>query len=264
MGALGAAPDVLAALRAAGAEVVAVDAGDGAAAEAAAALAASADVVLVDGAVGERAGATRAAVDAGAHVFLAWPPGVSADEATALVARADEAGVEVGVARPLPVAGLLAGCPPGWTARVAALALDTVPGGVLARIPAAHRLAGALDLCTTLAASTDPARLDAAVDGGLTTVSLRLRTGASAVVALRAGAEADAVRLVASGGGTTVEARSLGGPLCVDGVHPAPAAPEHEAVAFLRAVATGRHAPFPLDRALATMRLVERVLARLR
>lgn len=264
VGALGAAPDVLAALRAAGATVVAVDAGDGAAAEAATALAASAEVVVVDGPVGERAGAARAAVDAGAHVFLAWPPGVSADEAAALVARAEEAGVDVGVARPLPVAALLAGLPTGWTARVASLALDASAAGSLARIPPAHRLAGMLDLGTSLAGSADPARLDAAADGGLTTVALRLRTGVSVALTLRDAAESDALRLVASGGGTTVEARTLDGPLCVDGAAPVPVEPVHEAVAFLHAVAAGRRAPFSLDRALATMRLVELVRARLR
>ncbi len=264
VGALGAAPDVLAALRAAGADVTAVDAGDGAASLAAATLASDRRTLVVGGSVGERVDAARAAVDAGAHVFVAWPPGASVADAEALLARADEAGVEVGVARPLPVAGLLASRPDGWRSWLTTLALEAAADGAMGAIPMPYRLAGALDLCAALAGSSDPSRVDAAAHGDLTAITLRFRTGATATIALRADALADHVRLVASGEGATVEARALAGPLCVDGRVPASETMEPEAVAFLRAVAAARRAPYPLDHALATMRLAERVLARLR
>jgi predicted dehydrogenase len=45
---------------------------------------------------------------------------------------------------------------------------------------------------------------------------------------------------------------------------PGPDGLGQEAVAFVRAVAAGQPAPYPLDDALATMRLAERVMAALR
>jgi len=255
---LGAAPDVADALRAAGL-IVTDDAPP-----------APGAIVVIGGPAGERAARTREAVDAGAHAFLAWPPGVSPTEAAALAARADEAGVEVGAARPLPVGALLAGVPGGWTSRLTTLAVEMSPEGPLGALPPAHVLAGALDLCAALAGTHDAARMDAAAEGPLTAVAVRFRTGAVAHVALRADAPEDRVALAAAGPGATVDARSLAGPLCVDGRATPPAAPEHEAVAFVRAVGAGRRAPstadlwFSLDRAVATMRLVEAVRDRLR
>ena len=254
---LGAAPGVAEALRAAGLAV-----SDDARPE-------PGVVVVVGGPTGERAARTRGALDAGAHAFLAWPPGVSPAEADALAARADEAGVEVGAARPLPVGALLAGVPAGSTSRLTTLTLEAALGGVLGAVPPAHRLAGALDLCASLAGTHDAARVEAAADGPLTAVAVRFRTGAVAHVALRADAPDERFALAASGLGATVDARAMAGPLCVDGHATPPADDTHEAVAFVRAVASGRRAAraemwFSLDRAVATMRLVEEVRTRLR
>ncbi len=226
-------------------------------------------VVVIGGAAGARAARTREAVDAGAHAFLAWPPGVSPAEADALAARADEAGVEVGAARPLPVDALLAGLPAAWTSRLTTLAIEASDGGPLGAVPPAHRLAGALDLCAAFAGTHDAARVDAAADGPLTAVAVRFRTGAVAHVALRDDAPEERFALAAAGLGATIDARALAGPLCVDGRATPPVPREHEAVAFVRAVASGRHGAradlrFSLDRAVATMRLVEEVYARLR
>lgn len=264
VGALDVPPDVLAALRAAGRAVVEVSAGDGAGGEAARRLADRTGVVVVGGPPGERVAAARAAVDAGAHAFLMWPPGVSADESAALARRADEAGVEVGVARPLPTADLLAGVPPGWTSRLMTLDIDVTPAGTLAERPQAHRLAGALSLCAALAGSDDPARVDAATQAGLTAITLRFRTGAYAHVALRDDAPAERFALVAAGTGATVEAQSLAGPLRVAGQEAVVRKPEAEVEAFVTAIVARRPLPFSLDDAVATMRLAERVLARLR
>ncbi|HEX8299821.1 MAG TPA: hypothetical protein VF594_11735, partial [Rubricoccaceae bacterium] len=61
---------------------------------------APARIVVVAGPVEGRAAAARAAVAAGQHTFVAWPPGALA-EAETLLRDAEEAGVEVGVERPL-------------------------------------------------------------------------------------------------------------------------------------------------------------------
>lgn len=239
--------------------------------------ASEAAVVVIGGDVGSRARIAREAVSAGRAAFLLWPPGVSVTEAVALDARAEEAGVEVGVARPLGVGGLLAGRPETWTARLVALSLVAAPGGPLDAAGWTHRLGGALDVCATLVASTDVARLDAEAerDGPAiraAAVAVRFRNGAFAQIDLRASAlvEDDAVALYASGPGGRVEARSLAGPLCVetDGrpafTTPTPDPEAAEVLDFLDAVADGRRAPHGLDDAVATLRLVERVQERLR
>ena len=244
---------------------------------AAGALAAYADVVIVGGGVGERFEAAHAVLSEGRHAFLAWPPGVSLDEASRLAARAEEAGVEVGAARPLPVSAVLRAAPPDWTARLVTLALTVAPGGRLAATAWSARLAGALDVCATLAQTRDAARLDAQADregGRLRAVAfgVRFRTGAYAQVSVRSG-DADAFHLDASGPGARLSARTLDGPLCIERgdagprpvAAPDPLAPDvREAVSFLEAVAAGRRAPFSLADALATMRLAEAVGERLR
>lgn len=236
-----------------------------------------ADVVVIGGAVGERFAAAHAVVSEGCHVFLAWPPGVSTGEAKRLAARAEEAGVEVGAARPLAASGLLRARPEGWAARLVTLELIASPTGRLAETPWSHRIAGALDLCATLADHRDAARLDAQADrenGLLRSVafSLRFRTGAYAQAVLREG-DADRFRLDASGPGARLSARSLDGPLCVERedvarqpvAEPDALPPDvREAVSFIEAVSAGRRAPFTLADALATMRLAEAVAEKLR
>lgn len=236
-----------------------------------------ASVVVIGGAVGERFEAAHAVVSEGGHVFLAWPPGVSTDEAKRLARRAEEAGVEVGAARPLAASRLLRARPSGWTARLATLELAVGPTGRFSETPWPHRIAGALDLCATLADSRDAARLDAEADrenGLLQSVafSVRFRTGAYAQAILRVG-DVDAFRLEASGPGARLSARSLDGPLCIElgGASRQPVAepdllpPDvREAVSFIEAVSAGGRAPFALADALATMRLAEAVREKLR
>ena len=232
-----------------------------------------ADVVVVGGPPGERAEAAGRAVARGAHAFVLWPPGVSAAELDALGARAEEAGVEVGVARPLATAALLAGRPEAWAARLVTLSAAAAPGRPLARAGWPTLLAGALDVAAAFAASRDVARLDAEAerDGAAlraVAVAVRFRNGAFAQLSLRQAAHADRdeVSLYASRPGSRVEARSLRGPLCLDGgAAPAPPRPApDEAVSFVRAVAAGRPPGYVVSDALATLRLVERVQERLR
>ncbi len=239
---------------------------------------AAATTVVVGGPPGDRVARAREVVSGGGHAFLLWPPGVSAGEAATLGARAEEAGVEVGVARPLGL-GVLAGRPDEWTARLVTVTAVAAPAGRLLDAGWPALLASALDLTTTLAASRDVARLDAEAerDGGrlrAVALSARFRTGALAQVLLRSSEQvaADEVWLYASRPGSRIEARSLDGPLCVEAEgRPAVLAPTSswppdvaEVAAFVAAVRAGRPAPYALDDALGTLRLVERVQARLR
>lgn len=232
-------------------------------------------VVVVGGE--RRLAVAREAVEQGVPVFLRWPPG-DLDAAAALGARAEEAGAEVGVARPL-AAGLLAAVPAGFAGRLVTLALTAARGGAFEAAGWPTLLAGALDVCAALTGSHDVARLDAEADRDGTllraaAVHARFRTGALAQVTVRTSdlAAADEAALYAGRPGVRLEARSLDGPLCVEADGrpaetraPGPADPEvAEVLAFAEAVAVGRHAPYPLDCALATLRLAARVHERLR
>ena len=230
VGLIGVAPRRAAALRAAGLDTLAGDA----------ALAGRCDVVIVEGPEAERAVRIRSVIARGAHAFAAWPPAADADGARALAAVAEEAGVEVGVARPLPIGALLASRPAGWRARIVSLSL----GGGAASLP------GALDLCASLVGSRTLAGLEAEAVGDAMALALRFRSGALATVTLGA-TDADAVSLSAVGAGGTVEADAL------DRDAPDPA------LAFVDAVRSRRRPPFSLHDAVGTLRLVERVTRRL-
>ena len=240
--------------------------------------AAGARVVVVGGPVAERVARAVEAVEGGAHAFLLWPPAETARGAGVLADRAEEAGVEVGVARPLGASAALAGVPAGWAARLVTLALVARLDGPLARSGWPTLLAGALDVCTSLTAARAVSRLDAVAErdrGALRAVALAARfdNGAHAQATVRFAdhAAADEVVLYASRPGSCVEARSLAGPLCVEAegrtapVAPPASDPEAaEVAAFVAAVAAGRPAPYALDDALAALRLAEEAQERLR
>ena len=235
-------------------------------------------MVVIGGPVRERAQRAAEALSDGAHVLLLWPPAAAAAEGVALASRAEEAGVEIGVLRPLG-ARVLAGVPEGWAARLVTLTLVARTGGPLAGLGWNRLLAGAADLCASLADARDASRLDAVAerDGdALRAVALagRFETGAyaQAVVRFSDHAEADAVSLYASRPGSRVEAPSLDGPLCVEAegrrvAWPEPSDPDPEVAqvrAFARAAASGRRAPYGLDAALTALRLADRVRQQLR
>lgn len=267
VGLLGTAPERGAALRAAGFETLAGDA----------ALAARCDVVVVGGE--GRAARLREVLARGAHAFAAWPPTASVEATERLAAMAEEAGAEVGVGRPLPVARLLAGRPAGWRARLATVELAAAPGGRLAAAPPAHRLAGGLDLCAALVGRRALADLDveahrwpadgSGVPPGALAAALRFRNGAFATLLLRDAphVRTDHVSVFAAGGAGTLSATSLDGPLCLDGA-PRAGLPDgpglaDEAAAFVAAIRAGAPPPFSLHDALATLRLAERVAQRI-
>lgn len=224
----------------------------------------------------------RAALAGGRSVFLEWPPTTSLDEAERLARHAEEAGTEVGVARPLPDAALLAGVPDDWRPRLLSLSLTIGPDDALAALPWPHRLAGVVGLLSSLARSRDATRVEAEADRGpgvalrAVAFSLRFRRGAYAQALIRETAHAPegSFRLDASGQGLHGAAHDLDGPLCLerDGANPIPAAAldpalrpaDYDLAAFLAAIAAGRPAPVSILDGLHTMRLVERLMARLR
>ncbi|NNF56807.1 MAG: Gfo/Idh/MocA family oxidoreductase, partial [Rhodothermaceae bacterium] len=254
----------------------------------AATLLAEADAVCVAAPTMDHFLLARTAVAQGAHVFLDWPLTTSLSEAEQLAQFAEEAGVEIGVARPLPVTGLLAARPDGWRPRLATMTLvgsghDATQDG--ADLPWPQRIAGLVGLALALAGSADVQRLDAEADRGAgarlhaVVFSLRFRNGTLVHAHLREGTPApeDAFRLDASGQGLRVSARALRGPLIIESQDSASlsdagprampsrtSADTQELTAFIEAIAAGQQAPVSILDGLRTMRLVEQVMERLR
>lgn len=254
----------------------------------ASALLRDADLVCLAVPPAERPLIARTAVGEGTHVFTEWPPASGPEEAERLSRLAEEAGVEVGVAYPLPIAALLRAAPLDWRPRLLDVALDTSTDDAVGDLPWSHRLAGVLALCVGFARGGEVQRLEAEADRDgvrfrAVALGLRFRGGLYAQATVRERARPlepqEQFRLDASGQGVTLRARALRGPVCVehDGPNPnpnpnpplalAPGAietPADEAVAFAAAVAAGHHAPVSLFDALHTLRLTERLMDRLR
>lgn len=222
-------------------------------------------VVVVGGPVDARVGRATEAVRSGADVLLLWPPARVASEATALAARAEEAGVEIGVARPLGGSTALADLP--WAARLVMLTIVARTDARLAAAGWRTLLAGALDVLTSLADARGATRLDAVAerdDGAIRAVALaaRFENGAygQATVRFSDQAPADTLTLYASRPGARIDAHSLAVPLGDDAEHAVALDPEvAEVDAFVRTVAANRRPPQSLDRALDTLRLTQRV-----
>ncbi|MEM6326410.1 MAG: Gfo/Idh/MocA family oxidoreductase [Bacteroidota bacterium] len=239
-------------------------------------LARACKVVAVGSGPGVRAHDVREALEQGAHVFAAWPPAASVTEAEALAARAEEAGAEVAVERPLPIDALVAARPAGWAARLVALDLAGADPAEGLDLPWSRRLAGALDAVMALVRSDAVARMDTEADRDgarlrSVLVSLRFRTGAYAHVGIREETEGwpPSVRLSASGGAVRLSARSLRGPICLEGTAPVREPDSTGLAAFVAAVRSGRvptsgPGALSLADAVALMRLTERTMAALR
>lgn len=234
-----------------------------------------ADVVFVGVTAGTRFAIAEAAMKRGAHVFLEWPPVASVHECERLVAVAEEAGVEVGVSRPLRYHPLFEAVPAGWRAELI-LFRQEVAVGAPPRWP--ERLTDALDACCALAQSTSVQRIDAASVAGpaawpaAMAFGLRFHSGTYAQVDLYGGDEAPRRSLYAAGADLQLAADLERGPVRrrvgdapFEPVTPAPETPvEAETCAFLQAVQAGRPAPVSVLDALHTLRLVERLMQKLR
>ena len=208
--------------------------------------------------------AAESTLKQGVHAFLEWPPARSVGDAQVLVRLAEEAGVEVGVSRPLrrlPVVAQAAARPPA----LVALTLHAVPPGD--GPPAWPRwLADALDLCCALAGSTSIQRIDAEAARldrpwpEAVGIGLRFHTGTYAQIHLR---------LADTPGGSVYGAGPDGRFEADIPLTPPPDLLTEETAAFFDALADN----IPLSTlprlaslldALHVLRLVEQLMARLR
>ena len=240
------------------------------------------DVAFVSGAAAAepRFAVAEAALRQGRHVFLEWPPTASAEELEQLAARAEEAGAEGGVSRPLRFHPLFDAVPENARADVvtvrARLASDS---GTRDRRRA---LSDALDLCGVLAgsragrpgagvrhldaqAAPAPADEDDNNDArfGAVAAGLRFHGGTYATLELRRAAPDEAAppdrRLYAAGPGFRLDAD------LDDPEHASPKTPlQRETQAFLQALVDGEPPPVSLLDARPAMRLTERIMQRLR
>lgn len=202
---------------------------------------------------------TAAAAKRGVHVLLDWPPAASLPECEAIVRLAEEAGVEVGISRPLRWMPALAERPGDWRA-----SLTLLDGTVAGDVPAWPRhVADAADVCCALARSASIRRADAAaVRTGAAwpeavAFTLRFHSGAYAQVGLRRG-DATTTTVYAADAGHQLSTTLSGAALGLD------IALEAETQAFLDALGAGQPAPVSILDGLQTMRLVERLMERLR
>ena len=212
----------------------------------------------------------EAATKHGVHVFLEWPPATSLRECRSIVQLAEEAGVEVGVSRPLRYHALFDAL---GDARVQLITLRHEVGrDTLAFWP--PRCAEALDLCCALAQSHGVDRIDAeAVPRNVAwpealAFALRFQSGTYAQVSL-----ARRARPAGYTGAVVGPRIQLEADLAADAVYQegrrakAPddrSLVERETAAFLEAIAQGRVPPVTVLDGLHTMRLAERLMARLR
>ena len=216
---------------------------------------------FVGGPVAERALAAREAAGRGAAVLAEWPPATGLREAYGLVRLGEEAGVEVGVARTLRFHPALEGASSSESGPMRlVVARASVPG---ASLPAGPALADLLDVCAFLVGTHGLRRVEAQAVRG------RLREPRAYAFGLRftSGAYAQG-SLVAAGEGAPaslhLSALGAGEPLAADLAHGREAARDRETAAFLAAVASGVAAPVTALDGLHTLRLVERVMARMR
>ncbi len=238
-------------------------------------LPASLGLLVVAGPVAGRSAAVVAAATRGVAAFVEWPPAPGLREAHALVRLGEETGTDVGVARTWRFAPTLAawGLWPGVThapspetgatPRAAPAPLVLVDATAPAPLLGGHVLADLVDLAACLTRGTSLRRLDARL----------VRDAARAPVALAAslrftsGAYAQIVLTPAPGGTAPrrrIAAATPAGALDADLWPERAAALDAETRAVLAAAATGAPPPVSALDALALVRLLDRVTARLR
>jgi predicted dehydrogenase len=214
----------------------------------------------------------QAAARHGVHLFLEWPPATSIRECESIVQLAEEAGVEVGVSRPLRFHPLLDAL---GDQRVHLIVLrQEVDANTPAFWP--PRCADALDLCCALAQSHSIQRIDAeavprhAAWPEAIAFALRFHSGTYAQVSLYRRQQPGDDLLYVAGADMQLESDLEGTTLHG---HPSPgdavtragqSAVEQETTAFLDALKAGQIPPVTVLDGLHTMRLVERLMEQLR
>lgn len=195
----------------------------------------------------------------GMHLFLEWPPASSVAECLALAALGEEAGVEIGVSRPLRFQTL-----PMEEVRSAHMAVVSIDQSfdVAGRGRWKRALEDAVDLALLFARDASPRRIDAAVARSeerfplSMSAGIRFHNGTYVHLSLRHEPRRDStmkIHLAGSGFAVDIDASAARG----EGLH-------RETHAFLDAVAANRPVPVSVSDALQTIRLVERLMERLR
>lgn len=214
----------------------------------------------------------EAAAKQGVHLFLEWPPATSIRECEALVQLAEEAGVEIGISRPLRFHPLFAALPDDRRVPLIVLRQE-VDAGTPAFWP--PRCADALDLCCALAQSHSVQRIDAeavprqAAWPEAVAFALRFHSGTYAQVSLYRRRRPGEDLLYVAGAGfqfeTDLDGTALHGRPAPEASPARTSSPvERETEAFLDAIATGTVPPVTALDGLHTMRLVERLMEQLR
>ena len=233
------------------------------------------EAVFVAVPTAQRYQVAAAAAKRGRHVFLEWPPATSARECEAVVRLAEEAGVEAAVSRPLRFQADVRAVPPGGRATLIVLRQEL---GAEAALPWPHRLADAADLCCALARSHAVQRVDAEMVRGpaahpsAVAFGLRFHSGTYAQANLRDGPRAGPETACPTPAGRAGCPSKVGhlyaaGPDCALDVAldaPRSALLQAEVRAFFQALRDSRSVPVTALDGLRTMRLVERIMARLR
>jgi predicted dehydrogenase len=207
----------------------------------------------------------EAATKRGVHVFLEWPPATSIRECQEIVQLSEEAGVEVGVSRPLRFHPVFEALPEAWRA-----ALILMRQEINAEEDAAWTdwLADAIDLCCTLAQSHSVQRVDAeavrstAPWPDAVACGLRFHSGSYAQISIRRSQHGAAHALYAANGDFEVSADLLAANDAPDDAYASGLIAETQA--FLRAISQQRPAPVSILDGLHTLRLVERLMEKLR
>ncbi|HMB94143.1 MAG TPA: Gfo/Idh/MocA family oxidoreductase [Rhodothermales bacterium] len=207
----------------------------------------------------------EAATKQGVHVFLEWPPATSIRECQDVVQLSEEAGVEVGVSRPLRFHPVFETLPEAWRAALILLRqeIDETEEAAWPRW-----LADAIDLCCTLAQSHSVQRVDAeavrmsALWPEAVACGLRFHSGSYAQISIRRSQAGAAHALYAANGDFDVAADLLA---ANDGSADAYVSSlVAETQAFLHAIIQQQPVPVSILDGLHTMRLVERLMEKLR
>lgn len=231
------------------------------------------DVAFLSTATADHFFVAEAAAKRGVHVFLEWPPATSIHECTTMVRLIEEAGVDVGVSRPWRFHPLLDGV--AAVGRLHLIALN-MTFAADARSTWPRPLADALDLCQSLTGDSSVQRIDAQAVrstppwADAVAFGLRFHQGTYAQILMRFGMETHAHTLYL-GGSHGQQDHVLPAPHSSTsrGQHGSPddfAATliQAETQAFLNALDQKQPAPVSMLDGLRTMRLTERLLAKLR
>ena len=225
------------------------------------------DIVFVSAPTAEHFRIAEAATKRGVHVFLEWPPATSIRECQAIIELSEEAGVEVGVSRPLRHHPDFSSMPEGARASLI-LARWEIPVKEDAAWP--RWLADAVDLCCALSQSSSVQRIDAEAVRNASAwpdavaFGLRFHNSSYAQVSIRRSTGGAGGVVYAAGTGFEIEVALRENGAGSRAYVPEQWLVEAETWGFLQDLAVQRPARVSILDGLHTMRLVERLMKKLR